>query len=325
MAASEPVNLAQSLGGLKPKEKAPGSARILNAWITQAQSSLGSAGPRLGWLVAATVVSAALQRAVDASGSPLFLLKGGTMLQYRLPGMSRTTSDIDGLVRGDLDGFLTELDLVLGEPWGPLTLVRGDVEIIVVPHRLVNPRRFDMTVLLNGVTWRRVQVEVAPDEGQAGATPEQIASPSLAGFGLPSPEHLISLSLRYQIAQKIHAVTDPHDPPAAVNDRARDVVDLLLLRDLVASTGQPSLVEVRAAVEDVFAARAAEADATGGSPRAWPTQVTAHSHWAPSFARAAESAGLAISLTEAVDQANAWLTHIEHASEDPRPDGLRES
>ena len=24
-------------------------------------------------------------------------LKGGTMLQYRLPGMSRTTQDIDGL------------------------------------------------------------------------------------------------------------------------------------------------------------------------------------------------------------------------------------
>ncbi|WP_225872041.1 nucleotidyl transferase AbiEii/AbiGii toxin family protein [Scrofimicrobium canadense] len=41
-----------------------------------------------------------MQRAVDRSGAPLFLLKGGTMLQYRLPGMSRTTQDIDGLVRG---------------------------------------------------------------------------------------------------------------------------------------------------------------------------------------------------------------------------------
>lgn len=325
MAASEPVNLARSLGRLKPKEKAPGSARILNAWITQAQDSLGSAGPRLGWLVAATVVSAALQRAVDASGAPLFLLKGGTMLQYRLPGMSRTTSDIDGLVRGDLDAFLTELDLVLGEPWGPLTLVRGEVETIAVPHRLVNPCRFDVAVLLNGVTWRRVQVEVAPDEGQAGATAEQIASPSLAGFGLPTPERLASLSLRYQIAQKIHAVTDPHDPPTIVNDRARDVVDLLLLRNLADSTGQPFLGDIRAAVEDVFAVRATEAAATGGSPRAWPTQVTAHSHWAPSFARAAESAGLAISLAEAVGQANAWLARIEHASEDPYPDGLRES
>ena len=71
--------------------------------------------------------------AVDEHGSPLFLLKGGTLLQYRRPGQSRTTKDIDGLVRGDLDQFLEQLDRVLTEPWGPLTLVRGEVEVIEVP------------------------------------------------------------------------------------------------------------------------------------------------------------------------------------------------
>jgi hypothetical protein len=80
-----------------------------------------------------------------------------------------------------------------------------------------------MTVLLNGVTWRRVQIEVSPDEGHAGTAPEQIPSLSLAGFGLPIPDHLVSLSMLYQIAQKVHASTDPHDPPAFVNDRAPDV------------------------------------------------------------------------------------------------------
>ena len=152
MATHEPANLSQSLDRLKPKYKSPSSARVLHTWIAQAQDSLGVAGPRLGWLVSATVVTAALQRAVDESGAALFLLKGGTMLQYRLPGMSRTTQDIDGLVRGDIDRFLTELDATLSEPWGPLTLVRGEVEIIDVPRKLVKPRRFDMTVVLNGVT-----------------------------------------------------------------------------------------------------------------------------------------------------------------------------
>ena len=84
MAVHEPANLAQLLDGLKPKDKSPSSARILHTWIAQAQDRLGSAGP-LGWLVAATVVTATLQRAVDESGTALFLLKGGTMLQYRLP------------------------------------------------------------------------------------------------------------------------------------------------------------------------------------------------------------------------------------------------
>jgi hypothetical protein len=108
---------------------------MLHTWIAQAQVCLGSAGPRLGWLVAATVITAALQRAADVSGTPLFLLKGGTML-------------------------------------------------------------------LNGVTWRRVQIDISPDEGDAGTTPERFSSPSLAGFGLPTPDHLVGLSMRYEIARK---------------------------------------------------------------------------------------------------------------------------
>lgn len=313
MVEPEPSRLTQALDGLSPKTKPPGSARILNAWITQAQDTLGVAGSRVGWLVAATVVSAALQRAVDEKGSPLFLLKGGTMLQYRLPGISRATQDVDGLIRGDLDQFLATLDDVLGEPWGPLTLVRGEVETVDVPHRLVKPRRFDITVLANGVTWRRIQVEIAPDEGGAGAEPDRIASPSLAGFGLPTPDGLAILSMRYQIAQKVHACTDPHDPPAHVNDRPRDVVDLLLLRDVAEATGSPTLAEVRFAIEDVFATRAREAQATGGLLRVWPTTVTAHQHWGASFGRAAESAGLSISMPDAVAQVNAWLARVEQA------------
>lgn len=309
----EPANLADALNDLVPKTKTPASARVLNTWIAQAQDHLGTAGPRLGWLVAATVVSAALQRAVDESGAPLFLLKGGTMLQYRIPGMSRTTKDIDGLVRGDIDQFLGELEKVLAEPWGPLTLVRGQVETIEVPNRVVNPERFDIIVSLKGVTWRRVQVEISPNEGQAGVMPESIPSPSLAGFGLPSPGRFASLSMSYQIAQKIHACTDPHTPPTFVNDRARDVIDLLLLRDLIESTQHPVLGEVRSAVEDVFAARAAEAADAGVTPRSWPARAIAHSHWGTSFASAAESAGRMVSLADAVDQLNDWLALIENA------------
>jgi hypothetical protein len=100
--------------------------------------------------------------------------------------------------------------------------------------------------------------------------------------------------MAYQIAQKVHACTDPHDPPASVNDRARDVVDLLLLRDLIDATQHPTLSEVRAAIEDIFTTRATETRTVGAAPRTWPTRGTAHAHWGPSFARAADSAGLTI-------------------------------
>jgi hypothetical protein len=136
----------------------------------------------------------------------------------------------------------------------------------------------------------------------------------MAGFGLPTPDHLVSLSMRYQIAQKIHASMDLHDPPEFVNDRARDVMDLLLLRTFTGMNGHPSLTEMRAAVEDIFAARVAEAEAMeGASPRAWPARLIVHPHWAPSFSKAAESAELPITLADAVAQVNAWLELIENA------------
>ncbi len=98
-----------------------------------------------------------------------------------------------------------------------------------------------------------------------------------------------------------------------MNDRARDVVDLLLLRDLTETTGHPPLTEIRVAVKDVFAVRAAEADATGGVARAWPARLTAHPHWEPSHTSAAGSAAIAITMADAVEQVNAWLNRIGHA------------
>lgn len=315
-----PDNLASSLAELKPKDKAPSTMRALEGWINKAQEQLETAGPRLGWLVASTVIIAALQRAVDNEGAPLFLLKGGTMLQYRLSGMSRTTSDVDGLVRGEMDKFLKKLDKVLQEPWGPLTFERTKAETINVPHKLIKPQRFDIKVLLQGKTWRKIQVEIAADEGEAGDHPELIASPTLAGFGLPTPDNLVSISLRYQIAQKIHAVSDPHDPPRITNDRARDVVDLLLLQELCVATQSPTSSEIRDAVVDVFEAREREANKTGGTPRYWPAKVEPYRHWGPSFGNAADSANFPLTLGEAVQQLNLWLRTIDDSLA-PAPQG----
>ncbi|AWV48151.1 hypothetical protein DIJ64_09035 [Mycobacterium leprae] len=108
----------------------------------------------------------------------MFLIQGGTTMQYRLPSMvTRPTQDIGDLVRGDIDRCLTELDVTFGKPWGPLTLVRGEVEIIDVPHKLIKPRRFDMTVLLNSVNLRRVQIEVSPRRRPGRDNAEQTPSP----------------------------------------------------------------------------------------------------------------------------------------------------
>lgn len=139
-------------------------------------------------------------------------------------------------------------------------------------------------------------------------------SPRLAGFGLPTPDRLTGLALRYQIAQKVHAASDPHDPPDFQNDRARDVVDLLLLRDLIRETGAPTTTEVKAAVLDIFDARARDAASLGYPQRIWPARITPYRHWTTSFERAATSAGVVLTLDDAVAQANAWLDELDASS-----------
>ncbi len=161
------------------------------------------------------------------------------------------------------------------------------------------------------MTWRRVQFEVSPDEAGVSDEQEAIESPPLGGFGLPDPDALVGIAMRFQIAQKLHAVSDPHEPPDSINDRARDVVDLLLLRDLAASTGSPALAEVRQAAMAVFAARADEAAQLGLATRARPPSLVAHPHWADDFARAATSGDIGLSLDEAVAEVKAWIKEIE--------------
>ncbi len=216
-------------------------------------------------------------------------------------------------VRGDLTRFLVVLDEVIKEPWGPLGIERGPVEYIKTPPRITKPMRFSVKVRVGTTTWRRVQVEVASDEGGAGDSSDVVIPPSLAGFGLPSPETLATLALRFQIAQKLHACTDPHDPPASINDRPRDVVDLLLLRDLVRTEGRPTLLELRVAAEAIFAARAADARALGRTERTWPCVVVAHEHWRADFAAARAGSYVNITLEEAVAAVNSWVDQIAEA------------
>ncbi len=306
--------LNDRLAELPDKTKPPASIRVFNDWVNQADQKTG-AGGRLAWLVASTVVIAALQRTVDTAGTPHFLLKGGTLLQHRLGQESRATKDVDGLVRGDIEEFLARLDEAFALPWGPLTLRRENLRVIDVPERVIKPRRFDVVTELKGKTWRRVQVEISPDEGGAGSENEAFSAPRLGSVGLTGPDEMVGLAMRFQVAQKIHACTDPHDPPRAVNDRPRDVVDLLLLRDL----GIGPLADVRAAVVAIFDARASDARQLGRPERAWPARITAYEHWPVDYERARASAGIDLDLQTAVEEANAWLDEIDAATAEPTP------
>ncbi|MGR6317524.1 nucleotidyl transferase AbiEii/AbiGii toxin family protein [Micromonospora soli] len=104
---------------------------------------------------------------------------------------------------------------------------------------------------------------------------DEVSAPALDGLGFEPAAPVPCLSIRFQIAQKIHACTDPLTP-GLVNTRARDLVDLLLLEPLV---GDDQLPEVREACEQVFAARARHS---------WPPVLQVPAIWADLYPSAAE-------------------------------------
>ncbi len=306
-------SLVEGISSLAPRAKEPNSARTLNAWIAAAERELGVGGQsdgRTSWLVATTIAAAKLQQVVDDAGTSRFALKGGTLLQYRLGLSSRATKDLDGIVRGDLDDFFGVLDARLLDPWGTVGFSRSPVEEFRVPNKLINPRRLTLTLSVSGRPWRSVKVEISPDEGAHGTPTEGFVAPRLGYFGLPTPDMLIGIVMSYQIAEKIHAASDPHNPPDVRNDRARDVVDLVLLKHLVDETGDPSEDEIRSATIDIFESRAQEAKALDLAPRTLPVGLTAYSHWDNDYERAARSAGIHETLEESVAYVNDWIDGI---------------
>lgn len=309
------TNITAHLSGLPARGKEPHSASVLTKWVDAEEKTHGVAGGQLRWLIASTVVTAALQRAVDTDNRPRFRLKGGTYLRYLLDWAGRPTKDIDGIIAGDIESFLTELDDSLKEPWGPLTLRRdGEVEIIDTPDRVIKPRRLQILVQLKGITWQKVQVEISADEGHATQEADTVIPAGLQRFGLPNEaDVLFTIALRYQIAQKLHACTSPHDPPEAYNDRARDLVDLVLLRRYINDNGGPTTAELLAAARDIFASRATEAAQLGRPQRTWPPVVVAYPDWRTDYANAATKADLNVTLAEAVAQVNDWINEIDAA------------
>ena len=176
----------------------PRSKRHLDDWVAHAANEMGMAVRRLGWIVASSIVVAALQRAVHDDGRPVFLLKGGAYLEIRLGLATRATKDVDTLFRGDFDKFIDSLDEALREPWGALEFQCTEIEVIEQARASSSRVRFKIKLLINGHTWRSIAVEVSPHEGGAGAGVDLVEAPPLDYFGLPSPGELAGIALDYQ-------------------------------------------------------------------------------------------------------------------------------
>jgi Nucleotidyl transferase AbiEii toxin, Type IV TA system len=266
----------------KPR-RPPGNLSHLQRLANAAAADAGMpAGRYLRW-INTHIISAVLDRVRDEDGEPLFTLKGGAAMELRLGINARASKDYDAAFRDRADSMLDALDLALAEDWGSFQLQRTVPQTVRDTHAL----RMDIKLSYKGRAWGTVQLEIAPAEGQAGQEVDRVPAHPLDPVQLQGPDRIACVSVRYQIAQKIHACTEDH-AEGRENDRFRDLIDLQLLRDLVEDDG---LTAIREACVEIFGLR---------DKHAWPPHVTVFASWPEGFAAMAADIGF---YTDDVDVA----------------------
>ncbi|BDZ63927.1 nucleotidyl transferase AbiEii/AbiGii toxin family protein [Agromyces mangrovi Wang et al. 2018] len=304
--------MSDPFSALPAKDRTPASASILNQWVSHAERIVGAGGDRTRWVVASTIVAAALQRALMADDTPLFVVKGGVFIERALNLRSRATKDLDTLFRGAVEEFEQAVDTALEEPWGVFDLTRTAFAVIEGAKTRRKPRRFNVLLDIKGKRWANIKVEVSFGEGAIDQHVGTIPAPSTTFFGIEQPSDLATITMAYQVAQKLHACTDPHNPPDESNLRVRDLVDLHLIKQTFYPDGA-DLTEVRSAAVDVFSARAEEAKAAGGPSRTWPPAIVSNELWESEWRKPAGEAGVALSLGDVIAALNTWVGAIEQA------------
>jgi hypothetical protein len=288
----------------KPYTSPPSNLRSLRDRLVQSAQREGVVFGRLQQHVAVLVVAQLAAMLADDNGAPALLVKGGSALELRrgING-SRTSKDLDTVTRHDIE-YVHERLADAGElGWEGFTAIFTPPEVIDVPGLPIKPRRFVAKLSYRGRPFASVPVEVSTVEAGNADQFDILTSPALGLVGMAVDVSVPCMTLPWQIAQKLHAVTAVLEAPK-VNDRAHDLIDLQLLEALLAET---DLVAVRCACVAVFDARA---------QHVWPPTVTALPHWPAIYSHALEGLGhlqLAQTVQKAAERVQRFVHRIDMA------------
>lgn len=276
-------------------KKLPGDVSHLQRLIGNHAADRRMPPARLQRWLNAMVVTAVLDRVRDEDGEPIFLLKGGLAMELRLQLRARATNDYDAAFRVRAEEIIDHLDEALARPWNNFNLTRD------APQTITNTKavRVRLRLTYKSRSWGSVQLEMAPVEGRMGRELDCVKAMSLESLQIPLPEAANCVSLRYQVAQKLHACTEIF-AEGRENDRFRDVMDILLVEDLLHDIG---LELVREACVDIFTVR---------DKHSWPPTVTVYDSWRVPFAALARENRF---KPDDIDEAAAALTVLIAAIE----------
>lgn len=239
--------------------------------------------------VSVMVLLGALDRVRESD--PVFLLKGGVAIELRLRGQARATKDVDLVFFGDPEDLGEDFDRALAEPYSEFSFRREEIEA----RGDSRFQRLDVKLFFRSRSWGTLRLEVAAPDGLA-TDGEPVPAIPIDEFGIVGPEAIPCLSLRYQIAQKIHAVTERFDDRD--NERFRDLIDLVICRDLI-----EDMAQVKEACLDTFASRGVHS---------WPPELLIPDIWAEPYASLAEEMDFPFTdVEEAAEEVRELISAID--------------
>jgi hypothetical protein len=276
-----------------PPKSQPKTEKQLARLVSQYAETSGLGVRRVRQRISAMAFLGALERVGEEDSSSRFLIKGGIACELRFQDQARATRDLDALFQGSLDDLLADLDTAFATPHSGFSFSYTPPE----PVRDTGAHRFDVKLTYEGRNWATLRVEVSPPEGQAHE-PESVPALSISEFGLTGPTNVPCLSLRFQIAQKIHACTERF--PDRENERVHDLIDLQLMQELI-----EDYRPVKSACIEVFGLRRAHP---------WPPTLTIEPTWPGTYSQlAAEFAFPTKDIAEASVRVQALIDKTQSA------------
>ena len=249
-------------------------------------------------------LSRAIANVIVGQLLPDGVVKGGSSLMFHYGGeCTRYTRDIDTACKMELDEYISRLEESLAKGWngftGKLVEVEAPKPKAVPPVYVMIP--FDIKLSYCGRPWQTIRIEVGHNEIGDADTSEECLPAELAEvfdkLSFPRPNPLPVMDLAYQIAQKLHAVSEPG------SERAHDLIDLQLINNY----SRLDLADVREKCVRLFNYRCAQV---------WPPKVTTGESWNEVYdgalATMRDKSAILANVEDAVAWVNDFISRIEN-------------
>lgn len=227
-------------------------------------------------------------------------IKGGSAMALRYGRGTRFTQDLDAARVQPLTRFRSDFEDSLAGGWAGFTgrlIEKSARRPAGVPTAYVM-QPFEVKLDYQGRPWCTVKFELGHNEIGDADEPEYQLADDLAQLftevGLEAPKPVRVVRVDHQVAQKLHAVSEPG------SERARDLVDLQLL-DKGEDLDMP---QVRATCVRLFEYR---------RQQVWPPTIAAGEGWDTLYEAAVEDVDVLADVETGVVWANAFVRRIAEA------------